>query len=612
MVLLRRFAASDNPRTPHPKRVEHCSFAAARINSVLVALLFVLAALSLVASTPAASAVLHVWWNSPNNGPGNDWAHAYRKVADGLAAASTGDEVRVAGDASHPYTERIMLRLGVALLGGYAADGDTRDPNAYVTILSGSQSGTVVTSPQGAAPTTKIDGFTIRDGKAPYGGGIYCYNSSPTISNNVVTGNSATFYGGGGIYCDSSAPVIQNNLIRGNSASSSTFGGSGAGLYLSASNAIVAGNVIAGNTSLAQSIGGDGAAICCLGGSSAIITNNTIVQNTASSRYSGGRGGGIYIADSSPAISNNIVAFNSSGVFVSAASPVLKNNDVYSNTAYDYSGAAAGTADISADPLFVNRLAGDYHLTAASPCIDAGWNGAQGLPAKDIDGEPRSKGAGVDIGADEYLPEVGGYKDAGAAPNGSIVSISGYMVTAAFDGYFYIEADDRSSGIRVEKAQHGLSVGQRVNVVGTVRTNADFEKYIAASALASNGSGTIEPVTLSNRALGGGDWHYDPATGAGRKGITGSREMNNIGLLVRTWGRVAQVAPDRTWFVIDDGSVGPDSSPILPLVALPAGVQPPDPDVLVFVTGISSCYNDNGTIRPLLRVRTQADVQALQ
>ena len=37
-----------------------------------------------------------------------------------------------------------------------------------------------------------LDGFTIMNGVAPYGGGICCNTSSPTIINNFITGNTAT------------------------------------------------------------------------------------------------------------------------------------------------------------------------------------------------------------------------------------------------------------------------------------------------------------------------------------------------------------------------------------------------------------------------------------
>ena len=68
------------------------------------------------------------------------------------------------------------------------------------------------------------------------------------------------------------------------------------------------------------------------------------------------------------------------------------------------------------------------------------------------------------------------------APDGAAISTSG-IVTAAFTDYFYIESHDRTSGIRVSKAQHGRSVGGSVTIFGTVSTLSNGERVINASSV---------------------------------------------------------------------------------------------------------------------------------
>ena len=64
----------------------------------------------------------------------------------------------------------------------------------------------------------------------------------------------------------------------------------------------------------------------------------------------------------------------------------------------------------SADPLFIDPSAGDYHLQNGSPCIDVGRNHVPGLANYDFDGNPRivdGSGIGsaiIDLGAYEFQP----------------------------------------------------------------------------------------------------------------------------------------------------------------------------------------------------------------
>jgi hypothetical protein len=63
-----------------------------------------------------------------------------------------------------------------------------------------------------------------------------------------------------------------------------------------------------------------------------------------------------------------------------------------------------GTANISADPLFVDPAQGNYQLRIGSPAIDS----ATSSNAVDIVGTPRPQGLGYDMGAYEMYPDAEG------------------------------------------------------------------------------------------------------------------------------------------------------------------------------------------------------------
>ncbi len=94
------------------------------------------------------------------------------------------------------------------------------------TIIDGNKKDSVVKFSSGENIFSVLDGFTITNGLATDGGGIYCNSSFPTITNCTISGNSANV--GGGICCYYSYPTITNCTISGNSANSATQGG---GIY---------------------------------------------------------------------------------------------------------------------------------------------------------------------------------------------------------------------------------------------------------------------------------------------------------------------------------------------------------------------------------------------
>jgi parallel beta-helix repeat protein/predicted outer membrane repeat protein len=231
-----------------------------------------------------------------------------------------------------------------------------------------------------------ITGNRITGNSAPSGGGIALVAyASPTLDDNTITGNRASA-NGGAIYCASaSSATIANNVIGANSAESEA-----GGIYCDAAAPSIRNNLIANNQASFNAGG-----ISCRHNSAPAIVNNTIVGNAAMVD-----GGGLYCYQSLPEVSNNIVAFNSSGVFQAWGPPMLTSNCVFNPGGYDYWGMIPGMGDILADPR-LDLEHGTLHLLPGSPCIDAGYDLAVRTGWVDMDGEPRIRGAHVDIGADE-------------------------------------------------------------------------------------------------------------------------------------------------------------------------------------------------------------------
>lgn len=204
------------------------------------------------------------------------------------------------------------------------------------------------------------------------------------------------------------------------------------------------------------------------------------------------------------------------------------------------------------------------------------------------------------------------------------VSIRRAVVTAVLGDTFYLESDDRSSGIRAQLAAHGLARWDRADALGIVKTNADGERYLDASSAVRSGSGSVGPLAMTGATLGGGSLSYDPLTGAGQKGasawraldgagswvLTNLTGLNNIGLLVKVCGRVTWSGADT--FLVDDGSGLKDDSEHRGIRVYSPGLVPPPLDSYVSVTGTSSCFLAGEVLYRRLLVTEQGDIQVLQ
>ena len=179
--------------------------------------------------------------------------------------------------------------------------------------------------------------ITERTNTKGSGGGIYCFESSPVISDNRIE-QCIVNYSGGGIYCSKSDPLILNNTITNNIAHPESYSGTGygAGIYCQKSSPRIEGNTISKNR--ADRFGGG---ICCNDSSSPLIVNNIITENSIrlSDTAVGNAGAGICcLKFSHPVIDRNRIIHNSSnlyggGIYCNESSPLIINTLIYANRA---------------------------------------------------------------------------------------------------------------------------------------------------------------------------------------------------------------------------------------------------------------------------------------
>lgn len=180
------------------------------------------------------------------------------------------------------------------------------------------------------------------------------------------------------------------------------------------------------------------------------------------------------------------------------------------------------------------------------------------------------------------------------------------VVTVApfvFADRFYVEQPDRFSGIAVQFGVGlGMSLvpGDRVWIIGTI-DNVDGERVIqcAAPTWVSHAD-PLGALLISQRWLGGPDFNSLTC------GIYGGLGVNNIGILIKTVGRVKQIDPNGDYFYVDDATglrdgtkTGTDPNVG---VRITGDGRSYAPNGYVAVTGISSCFADEGgKVRRMVR-----------
>ncbi len=97
-------------------------------------------------------------------------------------------------------------------------------------------------------------------------------------------------------------------------------------------------------------------------------------------------------------------------------------------------------------------------------------------------------------------------------------------------------------------------------------------------------------------------------------GVANGVGLNNIGLLIQTWGKVTYVDSSGTYFYVDDGGGLQDGSGqtgmrvALDNLATGVTINPPLYGDIVGITAISSTIAINNLVQPNLRPRRQSDI----
>ncbi len=184
-------------------------------------------------------------------------------------------------------------------------------------------------------------------------------------------------------------------------------------------------------------------------------------------------------------------------------------------------------------------------------------------------------------------------------PDGRTSGVCGVIVSAVFPEGLYVQDSTRTCGMKVIGSQN-VSVGSVVNVVGDLAT-VSGERVLQNAVVSVTGSTQPpKPLAMTNKSIGG------TAIPPNIPGVVDAIGPNNVGLLVKTWGRVIEVGTNEFW--IDDGTRRSGIGGREGVKVLAYGVGIPSLNSLVAVTGISGTELNGSVIYPVLKPRSNNDV----
>lgn len=403
---------------------------------------FLLLGILLIAQVTAYATIRYVKAGGAGTQTGESWANASGDlqlminqssavVIDTIwVAAGTYMPVRPAYnpdtvDAANRFNAFTFVK-NVRVYGGFSATGNpgwsSRNHTAHVTTLSGNIGlpdnsdncyRVLITAGANITADFVMDGFIVTEGNGGLtgdisvnglaigsraGAGWYNTGGSPSLRNMIFENHVLSDGTGRGVasFNTGGSPSITNAIFR-NNVSGGSLGGGG---FNQSGNPVLNNVLIHGNAT------DNGAGWSCDGGS--IVFNNVIIAGNVAPL------GGAYCGRffGAATFNNTIIFHNSAPAFFLQGVPLLPPPSITFNYSLvqDVAGGGNGNLDgTTLTPGFVNPLtaaptsSGDYHLTAGSPCIDAGSDALIGPGiVSELDGFLRVAGNTVDMGAYEF------------------------------------------------------------------------------------------------------------------------------------------------------------------------------------------------------------------
>jgi len=331
------------------------------------------AILALLNLTVPAATTHYVDLNCTNPvAPYTNWITAATNIQQAATGASGGDTILVTNGV-YQYGNAPGARISVfnnVTVQSINGPAVTIIKGAWDTATNGPNALRCAYLSAGAV----LSGFTLTNGATTIsgensGGGVYCASSTAIVTNCIIVGNSAWDSGGGAF-----SGTLVNCLLKNNFADALNVGSGGGAAQSSLINCIITGNHVG--------YIGAGAINCTL-------VNCTVVSNSAAA-YAGSVGG--------CTLKNCIVYYNCN-YYTNADS---SSGYLFTNCCVSFpTNGLQGANNFTNPPMFADLSSGDYHLSAASPCINAG-NNSFIANNTDLDGNPRIVGGVVDLGAYEF------------------------------------------------------------------------------------------------------------------------------------------------------------------------------------------------------------------